>query len=499
MHVYQTKAKVKQAHQYVKNHQLVYTNGLQTDLNNHISRKKKNMARGPGHSIAQLHITPNNIALESRMNIKHASVMLQQSIKPLVQNSFANNTTPIQMIPQERHEYRDACNYLNSHKPVELSFSPKLAMLLTRLDSYSGLKSFPKTDDLIEEIAKGVNDKDVQNELMAVCKRIDPKNGKARGKWILQHLKNGTSDELNEYKGWRTRWSHRLMKYGAVPEATLAVQGAMQFGMGNPVSGGAFLARGALFELKLALTHGINLTSKIESPSGWQRIITSVSVLAEAAKFFETWTPTGLMPKPAKLALANASNYIKKIRAGVMGIKELPKLCFDYDLSPVDKIVNASVGEVENILNFINIGLQLNATKLNKDIIYNIVNNIAKLIRHVVDLIRLLITACKKKPTTSEMSVHLLNDSEANANAFSSQSQGLGGRRIKAQTLDQKSTSINPVQEASDASSVNSVNEHFTLKKSIQAPNRSHSASSSLRHLSEVSSSQRSQGDRATA
>ncbi|UTW64556.1 DUF4157 domain-containing protein [bacterium SCSIO 12741] len=312
---------------------------------------------------------------------------LQAKAKPsarLREAGLSQSTSAVQLMPQNRKEFKEARAYLIKAARPNL-YSNEAVMLLTRLDIYSHLKRLPTTnrggkevynDTLIDAIKEGIDNSNIQQEFKQACIAADPTGGLERWKFILQHLKSGLHDELMEYKPFKDRWfglTGRVNKWGTV-SSTLMVQGAMQAIMGNEVSAAAFAVRSISQQIKLFIVNTVSLAQKIEHPVGYRRLITGVSMFMEVAKFFETWTKAGLTDDKMAL-LRKISNYMKKVRAALLFIKEAVLHIVPKSLAPFDKYFNVSVGMLEAILNFCSVS--------DKNVAPDIINNVAKMIKHL--------------------------------------------------------------------------------------------------------------------
>ncbi|WP_421872472.1 DUF4157 domain-containing protein [Marinoscillum sp.] len=281
---------------------------------------------------------------------------------------------PIQMMPQNRNEYDYTVKYFhNGREPLP----EHVLNFLGLLHDYkrSDIK-MPATKKLIFKINEDLKKEELLKELKDLCMKIDPEHGATRWQFILQHLKSGTADEIKEYHSFASRWfgsDGRVVKYGAIG-TTLGVQSITQAVMGNQVSSAAFGMRGLIHEVKLYVQHGISLHHKIEHPGAFRMLTQGLSLLFETAKFFETWTPKGIISDKDKVRMV--SNVIKKIRAALMFLKEAIHTIHPINLAPIDRYFNSVTGVIETIINF--------ASLSDEHLTADVIGNIAKLLRHVL-------------------------------------------------------------------------------------------------------------------
>lgn len=327
----------------------------------------------------------DNKQLENEADAMGAKASGFKGIQRKVTFTSAGSEEVAQRVPDERKEYETIVAFFNDRAGL----SDEADQLLDNLGEYVSLGNGGSNKELISQIHGEVTNKGIMSSLKAKTIALDPKSGKEKWALMAHHLKSATVDELREYDSFASRWMGRTNKW-AVTGSTLGVQSSMQYLMGNTVSASAFATRAVLHEINLLITNAVHLSHKMEYAKTYVGIEAGVSELMEVSKFFETWTASGLIPslKDAKSTsekLRFAANYIKKSRAGLVAIMKGVSYLKFKGTAPIIKYINDAIGSVELILNSLSIG--------DKNFTEDVVNNVAKGIRHLLDHILAAIKA----------------------------------------------------------------------------------------------------------
>lgn len=326
--------------------------------------------------------------LENEADIMGGKAASFAGIQRRVTNSgvSTSSNTIAQRIPEKRKEFETIVDYFKDHHQ-SLDLESGAGRLIHNLEDYVDPRYNGDKKQLIKEISADVNNNGIMEALRKQVKSDE--GGTAKWALILHHLKSATSDELAEYGSFVGRWAGRTNKW-VKTSATLSVQGGMQYAMGNTVSFAAFASRAALNEVHLLLTHTISLSRKLENPFAYHSMITGVSELMEVSKGFETWTAKGFFPSyndtgAMSEKLTFISNWIKKTRAGLTFIQKgyssfsRHKHGKNMKVSDVSKKIHDVMGTAELALNSVSIALD------SKNRTEQIINNIAKGVRHLLD------------------------------------------------------------------------------------------------------------------